>query len=60
MSSNSEHWIVDVGNTRTKLVVFEGDSLVGVISDDDAEQHAMQSAKDDEWRAHALIDPSGE
>ena len=21
MSSNSEHWIVDVGNTRTKLVV---------------------------------------
>lgn len=60
MSSNSEHWILDVGNTRTKLVVFDADSLVGVISDDDAEQHAIQSANDDQLPAHALVAASGE
>ena len=60
MSSNSEHWIVDAGNTRTKLVVFDGDSLVGVTSDDDAERHAIQSANDDQLPAHALVAASGE
>jgi type III pantothenate kinase len=60
MSKMDEHWIIDVGNTRTKLVVFQDDSIVQVLSDEEAEAHGQKAMNEGRLPAFTLVAASGE
>jgi type III pantothenate kinase len=60
MSNDQEHWVVDAGNTRTKLVIFENDEVMQVMTDDAAEEYGRHALASGQLPRYTLIAASGE
>lgn len=59
MSNDQEHWVLDAGNTRTKLVIFKNDQVVQVIADEAAEEHGKHALASKQLPRYTLIAASG-
>ena len=60
MNSKDEHWIIDVGNTRTKLVMFTGDEITSVLTDEAAIAFAENALNSGELPDQCMLAASGE
>ena len=60
MISKDEHWIIDVGNTRTKLVMFSGDEITSVLTDEAAIAFAENALNSGELPDQCMLAASGQ
>ena len=60
MSNDQKHWVVDAGNTRTNLVIYENDKVMQVIPDDAAEEYGRHALASEQLPRYSLIAASGE
>ncbi len=60
MSNDQEHWVLDAGNTRIKLAIFQDGQVVKVITDEAAEEHAQNALASKKLPQYTLIAASGE
>ena len=60
MNGNGEHWIIDIGNTRTKLVMFTGDEITNVLTDAAAIAFAENALNSGELPDQCMLAASGQ